>query len=200
MTDTPVQLATMRSLLGTQWSSGPMPDGMRAWGEAIIARYPEMSRYLRPKIDGGYFPWCGYTVAYCLTMAGIKPPFGSIDEKRFLWANSFSDGWGTRVSVPQQGDVLVFRFSPEDEHVTIYDGTTDDATHYDCLGGNQSHEVRHSEYRKDQCIAIVRPPGLAVQSSPSPQSFQQYPLIKKGDTGPAVAELQRLLMLPPTGT
>jgi len=154
----PKQLEVMRSLIGTQWSSGPPSSTILAWEELIATTYPEMASYIR-SAERSYIAWCGLTVAYCMTVAGIKPEFGDTDVRRFLWARAWL-GFGAAVDTPQPGDVMIFDFGGGDSHVTLYNAAGD-ASHYECLGGNQSHQVKTSLYAKSQCIGIRRPPQSA---------------------------------------
>jgi hypothetical protein len=54
--------------------------------------------------------------------------------------------FGTDASAdPQTGDVMVFRFSGSDHHVTLLERITGD--YFVCRGGNQSHQVKVSVCR-----------------------------------------------------
>jgi uncharacterized protein (TIGR02594 family) len=114
----------------------------------------------------GYFPWCGATVAYCIASAGLEPVFGGTATKRFLWAESWLDE-GDPVDTPRPGDIVVFDFGAGDQHVTLFENDLGDG-HWECLGGNQSHQVKLSTFSKKFVIAIRRPSKRAV--SPAPQA------------------------------
>src|SRR5262245_38101916 len=128
MPDTiPSWLATAESLVGNITDGPPILPLAKKIGEV----YPEMAAYCR--MVGPATAWCGLFDAYCLTLAGVRPPYtpGS-DIGSFLWVDSWADtGWGTPVQPgnEQPGDVLIFR-SPH--HVTFYVG--DDGNRYRCCG------------------------------------------------------------------
>jgi hypothetical protein len=111
-----------------------------------------------------------------MAMAGIRPPFDRHDEeKSFLWAEAWA-GFGEAADSPQPGDVLVFKFSGSDHHVTLFSGLAADGS-YICVGGNQSHQVKVSNYPKTEVEAIRRPPsaGAMVGSSIAwPPSVHHY--------------------------
>lgn len=179
----------MRSLLGTQWSSGPPSPTILAWEELIATQVPKMAAYIR-SVEKTYIAWCGLAGTYCLVVAGIIDglPWGPDDTNRPLWARSWLQ-FGTPVDTPQLGDVLVFDFGGGDSHVTLCSGPGDDS-HYECLGGNQSHTVKESLYAKSQCIGIRRPPAASADTQPE---------IKLGASGAAVIKLQTLLGIAQTG-
>jgi uncharacterized protein (TIGR02594 family) len=113
-----------------------------------------------------YFPWCGATVAYCIANAGLEPVFGGSDTKRFLWAESWLDE-GVPVETPEPGDIVVFDFGAGDQHVTLFENDLGNG-HWECLGGNQSHQVKLSTFSKKSVVGVRRPSMRA--SSPAPQT------------------------------
>jgi len=152
----PPWLATMRSLQGTSWMPGQkMPPAIQEWVRVIGQKYPEMASYLA-SAGNDYFSCCGLGAAYAMAMAGIRPPFGEGDLDRFLWADSWrTEKWGQIPDVIGPGDVATFDFGGGDHHVSIIDHVEGDM--YVCIGANQSHTVKLSTYRKDQCTAIRTP-------------------------------------------
>lgn len=150
----PAWIVTARSLIG-KVEDGPAVVDL---AHKLAAIYPEYAPYLRLVHDDT--PWCGEFVAYCLAANGIRPQFvqDSSDTNDFLWAQSWRK-FGTAVDDPQVGDILVFA-----RHVTFYVG--EDATHYLCLGGNQSDAVNITRFRKESCEAIRRPAPVAVGTGP----------------------------------
>jgi uncharacterized protein (TIGR02594 family) len=106
-------------------------------------------------------PWCGLTVAIAAKRAGWDYAPGH----NALWARNWAL-WGTDAlkarSVPQAalGDVLVFPRG-DSGHVTLYVG--EDATHYHCLGGNQSDAVSIVRKPKRPILAIRRAPWRISQ-------------------------------------
>ena len=81
--------------------------------------------------------------------------FGDSDVKRFLWAKSWLDE-GDPVETPEPGDIVVFDFGAGDQHVTLFENDRGDG-HWECLGGNQSHQVRLVAFPAKSAIGIRRP-------------------------------------------
>jgi uncharacterized protein (TIGR02594 family) len=184
-------LDTMQSIKGTQW--GPS-DGesstINGWLSFIGTSFPETADYCNGETKIGYFSWCGCTVGYCIAKAGIRPVYTrGLDTKSFLWAQAWLD-WGTPVSEPQSGDVLVFDFGHGDHHVTLFDHDNGNGT-WGCLGGNQDHQVMISNFRRSQCIGIRRPPAAGAVQAPTSTSIR--PDVKLDDVGSVVSELQNML-------
>jgi uncharacterized protein (TIGR02594 family) len=114
-----------------------------------------MAAYCASAMHEDYFSWCGLTVGYCMVEAGIAPVFGGSDTSRFLWAAAWL-GWGTPVTTPHQGDVLVFDFGGGDHHVTLFEKDNGDGT-WSCHGGNQTHQVKLTNFPKSKLMGIRRP-------------------------------------------
>jgi uncharacterized protein (TIGR02594 family) len=194
MTDTvPAPLATMRAITGTLEASGSADNPViLAWADVIARAFPEMAGYARRFIRDS-IAWCGHAVAYCMAMAGIKPPYSpGNDLGSYLWSESWAS-WGTPVEPGQEqpGDVLIFN-TPH--HVTLYEGQ--EGGNYVCRGGNQSDSVNVSRFAKSGIRAIRRPPAPTIAGATGPTipiSGTLRPEIKFGDTGPYVVELQKLL-------
>src|SRR5262245_24748157 len=71
----PPWLGTMRDITGTQWSSGQQtPASILNWKRLITNKYSDMASYLAP-VEQSYMNWSGLALAYCMAVAGIKPPF-----------------------------------------------------------------------------------------------------------------------------
>lgn len=105
--------------------------------------------------------WCGLTIAIAAKRAGWDyAPRGNA-----LWARNWAS-WGTDArKAPLSpgaslGDVLVFPRG-EGGHVALYVG--EDATHYHCLGGNQSDQVSIVRKPKSPILAIRRAPWRIAQ-------------------------------------
>jgi len=162
---TPAWLETMRQIKGVQWApgQGPSPDISR-WFQYIARNYPETGSYCSSAMHQEYFPWCGATVAYCLANAGIEPVFGASDTERFLWAESWLDE-GNPVETPEPGDIVVFDFGAGDQHVTLFENDLGNG-HWECLGGNQSHQVRLSTFSKQFLVGVRRPSMRATSQAP----------------------------------
>jgi len=160
MTDAPPWLATMREITGTvAQHDNPV---ILAWPKFIAQAYPDMAAYC-----AGYthdaISWCGLTVGYCMAKAGIRPVFGPTPTDKFLWALSWLK-FGAPVNSPEPGDVLIYDFGGGDHHVTLFENST--GYTYVCRGGNQSHQVKVSNYPARQCLGIRRPPAGSVVIAP----------------------------------
>jgi uncharacterized protein (TIGR02594 family) len=215
----------MGTLDGTAWapSDGKPNEKIQGWLRDIAKAYPNMAPYCNAVVNEDYFSWCGLTVAYCMTQAGIAPVFSATDNDltRFLYAASWL-GWGTPITTPPQpGDVLVFDFGGGDHHVTLFEKDNGDGS-YSCHGGNQSHKVGVTNFPKKCLMGVRRPdanaalpqvaagtlvPGAegrsvtALQSALASQGFD--PGGVDGEFGPltsaAVSNFQRARNLPVTG-
>lgn len=154
---TPSWLTLARSLVGVNENDDP--SRIVGWSKAIAAKFPDMASYSAQYTNAG-IPWCGHFVAYVLSQSGIRPPFGTTDTDKYLWAPSFDD-WGIEVTGdPQPGDILRFKWSGGGEHVSIYDHEVDD-NYYHCTGGNQGNpgQVSTEAMPMSACVAIRRPPS-----------------------------------------
>jgi uncharacterized protein (TIGR02594 family) len=184
----PIWLETMRGLDNTKWapSDGQPNPKIQDWLRFISTSYPNMASYCNAVINDEYFSWCGLTVGYCMAKAGIPPVFGDGETSRFLYAAAWL-GWGTPVTAaPQQGDVLVFDFGGGDHHVSLFEKDNGDGT-YSCHGGNQSHEVNQTNFRKGRLMGVRRPSvGAAVQQVAADT-------LAPGSVGRAVTALQSAL-------
>jgi uncharacterized protein (TIGR02594 family) len=153
----PSWLATMQGLDGTEWSpdDGEPNPKIQKWLEAISSTYPTMASYCDSVLHDDYFSWCGLTVGYCMNQAGIAPVFGTSDTGRFLYAQAWL-GWGKPVGIPQLGDVVVFDFGGGDHHVTLFEKDNGDGS-WSCHGGNQTHEVKLTNFPKSKVMGIRHP-------------------------------------------
>jgi hypothetical protein len=87
--------------------------------------------------------------------SGITPVFGSTERSRFLWPAAWLS-WGTPVTTPQAGDVVVFDFGFGDRQVTLFESDNGNGT-LKCRGGNQSHEVNVTNFPKSAFMGIRHP-------------------------------------------
>lgn len=164
ITIVPPQLKVMRDITGTLEAPGSADNPViLSWAAYIASKFPEMQSYCA-QYQHDAIAWCGLTMAYCMAKSGIRPPFGSDDEERFLWVDSWKN-FGTKVSGGAQlGDVLVFTGGGM-HHVTMCDGV--DGDYYLCRGGNQSDSVKLSRYPKSSVTAVRRAPNAAEITLPS---------------------------------
>jgi N-acetylmuramidase/Putative peptidoglycan binding domain len=152
----PSQLASMQAITGTKWAPDDGPnETIEDWLKFIANEYPVMSRYCRAEMQLDYFEWCGLAVGYCIAKAGIKPVFGVKDTDRFLWALAWQE-WGDAVESPEAGDVVVFDFGAGRQHVTLFEKDNGNG-YWTCRGGNQSNQVKTSNFPKSCVYAIQRP-------------------------------------------
>jgi len=190
MTDVPKWLDVMRRITGTtEYSGAANNPRIMAWVKAIADAYPEMKPYC-DTYTGDDIAWCGLTVAYCMTEAGVRPVFGPTDTDRWMWAQAWAgdeeDFKHTTRLTP--GTVVVMTRSGGG-HVTLYEHTNDDGT-LACRGGNQSDQVNVSNYDTDTVIAYVWPTAAGDQ----PQiPVQDRPLLEEGDEGPDVSDMQGMI-------
>lgn len=194
MTDTATApwLTAMESLDGTKWAPGDEKNPtIEDWLDDIGKAYPGMKSYCDAEKSQDYFSWCGLTVGVCMAKAGIAPVFGTKDTSRFLWAASWM-GWGTPVSTPQPGDVVIFDFGNNDHHVSLFVKDNGDGT-WSCHGGNQGHEVTVAKFHKSSVMGVRRPvitavppadaPPLVPATSPGSDHFNACVLLVLHDEG-----------------
>lgn len=127
-------LSQMRSITGTKEVPGPKDNPLiLGWRDKIIAAFPEMKAGVQAYVHDS-IPWCGLTVAYCMAMAGQKPP--SFPLYATNWFYEWKDG--IKLAAPALGAVLV-KTRNGGGHVTLYEG--EDNNYFYCRGGNQSDMV-----------------------------------------------------------
>lgn len=188
--EVPDWLLTMRAISGMTETPGVADNPkIMAMADEIARIFPEMKSYC-----DGYshdsIPWCGLTEAYCMAKAGIRPPFGDTDTDKFLWARSWADDPNYQVlKAPRLGCVVVLSRSGGG-HVTTYESTS--GSNYMCRGGNQSDAINLKPFPKANVVALVWPRDAPVPPIPEPPS-DKLPVLRKGDTGPAVVKMQELL-------
>jgi uncharacterized protein (TIGR02594 family) len=164
---TPPWLTAMREIAGAHWAPGDGANPAIAdWLRFIAAQHPEMASYCNSVLHDEYFSWCGLAVGYCMAKAGIAPVFGSVDTSRFLWAMAWTK-WGAHVAAPQPGDVVVFNLGAGDQHVTMFEKDNRNG-YWSCLGGNQSHQVKLSNFAKNAVVEIRRPVAVGVVAPTDP--------------------------------
>ena len=93
--------------------------------------------------------WCALFMEHCITAAGCKG-LGQHCLTALNWAQ-----WGIQAPDAAPGVTLVLDLGHGDHHVTFYESETD--THYNCIGGNQSNQVKTSSFPKAAVIAMRWP-------------------------------------------
>jgi len=193
MSDVPPWLNVMRSLTGTKEVAGaganPVIIGMTT---EIARRFPDMEDYCDQRAwDTDETPWCGVAGGYCMALSGIRPPFKSgSDTDCFGWARSWADDPNyTVLKTPRLGCVVVLSRSGGG-HVTFYESTS--GSNYMCRGGNQSNAVTLAAFPKSNVVALCWPSAEPIPEPIEPPA-DALPVLRKGDSGPAVVKLQELL-------
>lgn len=99
--------------------------------------------------DDSKTAWCGCMMGLWCIELGLAVP------KAYYRAISWLD-WGTAVEPgdEQLGDVVVMH-RPGGNHVTLFEGVAT-ATTWNCLGGNQSNQVKSSLYGKSAVLGVRR--------------------------------------------
>jgi uncharacterized protein (TIGR02594 family) len=184
----PLHLQIMRDITGTAEvaGSGDNPAIMQ-WPEVIAKQFPEMKSYCA-LYTGDDIAWCGLTVGYVMAAAGVRPIFGPTDTDKFLWAEAWEQ-FGIAVNTPMLGDVIVL-----DRHVTMFDGF--DGDYVKGRGGNQSDQVKVSNYAKSAVRSYRRPPPpTAPPALPAIPigGRTQRPTLEMGDQGSDVVVVQTCL-------
>jgi len=192
ITDVPTWLAAMRAITGMTEAPGDADNPkILLMRDAIAAAYPEMADYCALYVHDET-PWCGLTAAFCMTMAGIRPPFGATDTDRWMWALAWSDDseFGTPLALPRLGCVVVME-REGGGHVTLYERIEGD--YYVCRGGNQSDSVNETKYPISGVVALIWP--RAAGAVPAAEHRE----LARGDEGSDVAKVQKTLGLPVDG-
>ena len=151
----PTWLACMRSITGMTEAPGSADNPkIIKMAQTIGERWPNQKAYA-DSYRHDDTPWCGLTVAYCMTMAGIEPVFGDEDTERWMWALAWAD-WPDSVKLdrPKLGCVVVMERSGGG-HVTLFEHM--DGSNYACRGGNQGDQVSVASYSPSQVVALVYP-------------------------------------------
>jgi uncharacterized protein (TIGR02594 family) len=159
----PPWLATMRQISGTrEYSGGADNPVILEWARFIGEKYPEMRSYCA-QYNHDAIAWCGLTVAYCMAKNGIRPVFGTSENKRFLWADAWRT-FGVRLDKPRLGCVMVFARNGGG-HVALYEG--EEGNDYLIRGGNQSDAVTLMRMPKSKFSAAIWPATPAITTPAS---------------------------------
>jgi uncharacterized protein (TIGR02594 family) len=161
-------LSVMQSLIGTEWEKGDKPSPIiTGWLNFIGQQYPIMSSYCKSAAGLDYFEWCGLAVGYCMAKSNIAPVFVSprMETDDFLWAYAWLN-WGQIKSTPSPGDVVVFNWGGGNAHVTLFVRDLGNG-YWTCLGGNQSNQVKESNFPKSCVVGIRAVPSAQVAAHPA---------------------------------
>jgi uncharacterized protein (TIGR02594 family) len=164
-----------------------------AFGELGTEEYagdsnnPEVLKYAR---ETGIAGVTTDEVAWCSTFVNWVAHKAGLQKSGKANARSWVDV-GTRVTIPEPGDVVVFwRESPQSwkGHVGIFLGFSIDKKRVYCIGGNQGNRVSVSAYRFDTVLSFQRLGSSNSLVIPDPE-------LKRGNSGEAVVALQNALKL-----
>jgi len=125
--------------------------------------------------------WCSIFLSWCCLKAGLKR---STQLNARSWLTM-----GQPVSQPEPGDIAVFwrvKIDSWEGHVGIFTGTSIDGKRIYTLGGNQGNRVSITGNDASTVLGYRRLTTLQMLVLPEP-------LLKKGDNGQAVAQLQDIL-------
>ena len=189
--DIPRWLVVMRAITGmTEAPGADDNDKIVAMSQYIARKFPDMQEYC-DLYQHDETAWCGLTVAFCMAVAGIRPPFGPTDTDKWMWALSWKDwmyGGGRIIGTPVRGCVVV-KEREGGGHVTLFE-ELDSNGWYQCRGGNQSDCVCIALYDPDDVVALIWP----VKGGEVPQiPVEDRPTLELNDDGPHVIDLQSML-------
>lgn len=139
-------------------------------------------------------PWCSSFVNWCVEGGGLK---GTDSAMARSWLT-----WGEKLDTPREGCIVVFarpRAGPKSGHVGFFVKET--AERIRVLGGNQSNQVKQSNYGKDDWLGYRWPkgkpkppaaapaPGAAVEPDDGPAGGDDvFYFVQPGDTLKAIAD------------
>ena len=122
-------------------------------------------------------PWCSSFVNWCIEGSGLK---GTDSARARSWLK-----WGETLEIPRQGCIVVFArpsAGPKSGHVGFFIKET--AERIRVLGGNQSNQVKESNYGKGDLLGYRWPKG-------KPKPVTTGPLVEPDGepaTGPVAEE------------
>ena len=117
-----------------------------------ILEYYASTNYPDPyKQDDSGVPWCAAFVCWCLEQAGIESTHSAAARSYLSWGVDIGDK-------PVEGCIVVLRWASGERHVTFYDGYVDSETIIG-LGGNQSDQVKRSNYLVEYVESFRMPEG-----------------------------------------
>ncbi len=150
--------------------------------------------------NGDETPWCSIFMNWVAKKAGFV-------QSHHPAARSWLDV-GFKVKRPELGDVVVYwRNSPSswEGHVGIFLGYTSSRKDIYTLGGNQSNAVSITTYSVKRFLEFRRLVKVSnesiediisyIPSTNGPSASTSASELKKGDSGPKVAELQDFLKM-----
>lgn len=168
------------------------PDVVKMLSE-IAQVFPDLRPYCN--LGGPSTAWCGIFQMWLLSKFKIRGPHADNGVGGFMYVDSWVKvPWGgMRVDKSQArpGDLLCLKVP---HHITMIVRVLS-GDRAECVGGNQSDGVTIGIYSisDDRVMGIIRPPEPNSVGVNPGTGTQLRPLIKVGDVGAAVSELQELL-------
>ena len=121
--------------------------------DALTTWFKAESHHGDLDIDPANVSWCACSVNAAERESG-RPGTGLLNAQSFRT-------YGMKVDIDnaQEGDILVFHFPFDSDwqgHVTYFVSRDDDSNTFRCLGGNQNHMVKESDYVQDYVTDVRR--------------------------------------------
>lgn len=139
--------------------------------------------------DGWYHnddtPWCSVFLNWAAEVAGLQR---TRDGRASSWKNL-----GQEPTHPEPGDIALFVPVPNATHIThvgIYLGYAQDKSRVYVLGGNQSDQVNITAFSTDTLVGFRR-----LSPVGTPPALENKQVLRRGDFGPDVKDLQDALKL-----
>ena len=121
-------------------------------GETDNPRIIEYDKCTRLKATDDETPWCSAFVNWCVVQVGLK---GTNSAAARSWLD-----WGVPIDTPKEGCIVILkRGLPPSGHVTFFDSVCPDPHYLHCLGGNQSDQVKYSNYPISDVLGYRWPEG-----------------------------------------
>ncbi len=151
---------------------------------------PRILEYARVAgFDGWYHnddtPWCSVFLNWVTEIAGLER---TRDGRASSWEKI-----GIEPRKPEPGDIALFVPVPGATHIThvgIFLGYSEDKTRIYLLGGNQSDQVNITAFSADTLVGFRR-----LKPVGTPAALENEEVLKRGDFGPKVKDLQDALKL-----
>lgn len=156
-------LSEMRALTGVREVPGAANSPIiMSWRSEIASAFPEMSAYAAT-YTADAIPWCGFVMARCMAVRGVRPPFGSAGTSRFMWADAWSR-WGDKLAKPITGCVMTFTRAGGG-HVALLERLDGDVAYI--RGGNQSDMINVVRKSMSSFTSARWPTGWKIAKVPS---------------------------------
>ena len=141
-------------------------DGAPAWLETAAgelgqdetnpySRIPEYFKAANATPDPRGTPWCKYFITWVFRQHNISTPPGGMARSML--------GWGSPVSEPRPGDIVVLWRGTHDDGVTGHVGffIKEDQQYVWLIGGNQGDKVTEAKFLKSKVLGYRRYRSIA---------------------------------------